>query len=83
MEGSGSEHGENEKWKEEHNLEFGKLKCVVGVGDDDDDVMEAMVDVWVCCVVSVQKLWLLRNEWIWGGEVHAMARNGWFEQSKG
>jgi len=26
-------------------LEFGKLKCVVGVGDDDDDVMEAMVDV--------------------------------------
>jgi len=43
MEGSGSEGVENEKRKVEHNLEFGKLKCFfIVVGDDDDDVMEAM-----------------------------------------
>jgi len=42
IEGSGSDGVENEKGREEHNLEFGKLKCVIVVGDDDDDVMEAM-----------------------------------------
>lgn len=46
MEGSGSDEG-LENGKQEHNLKFGELNCVVvvvvddGDGDDDED-MEAM-----------------------------------------
>lgn len=62
-EGNGSEGLENEKGKEEQNLEFGKVKCavVVGGGDDDDDDMEAM-DGCVSVMFEAQCMCVMMRE---------------------